>query len=114
MPLVLPFGSGGESAQDELLDKVGGHALSGVDTDIRKDQPNATIRCWIVGIGGGSRDQIATDGGIVRLRRPLSPLQMNGLANAWRARDFLVPCPGSSSVGLDGAAMAGWRRRSRI
>ena len=59
---MLFFGSGGELARDKLPDLVVGYALCGVDTGIRKDQPYPTIRCWIVGIGDGSRDQIATDG----------------------------------------------------
>ena len=57
-----------QPAKDKFLGEIRGRSLSCADQEISQQHSDTAIGCWIVGIGDGSRGQIAADGRVVRLR----------------------------------------------
>ena len=60
--------------QNKLLDEPIGHVGGDIDAKGPKDQSRATVLLRIIGFGDGSRSQVSTQAGIVRLLAPVIAL----------------------------------------
>ena len=84
-------------AKNEFVEHAHRHMDSGVDGETSKDQPYAAVHPGIVEIRNGSRGQVATDAGIVRLQASVIPFGDDQALERVDTRDCVVPVPRKSN-----------------